>query len=123
MSKIRGKNTSPELAVRSLVHRLGFRFRLHRKDLPGTPDIVLPRHRTVIFVHGCFWHSHAGCRLAYMPKSRTKFWQEKFTANRRRDRRDRAALTTLGWRVVVIWECETTNPRTLTARLCRSLHR
>ncbi len=93
MSRIKGRNTKPELAVRSLLHRKGFRFRLHRKDLPGIPDIVLPRFMTIILVHGCFWHRHSGCRYAYIPKSRAEFWQEKFVKNVNRDEEVRKALT------------------------------
>lgn len=107
MSRIKGRNTKPELAVRSLLHRKGFRFRLHRKDLPGIPDIVLPRFMTIILVHGCFWHRHSGCRYAYIPKSRVEFWQEKFVKNVDRDEEVRKALTDLGWSVHIIWECET----------------
>lgn len=113
MSRIRAQNTSPELLVRSILHRSGYRFRLHRRDLPGSPDIVLPKHKIVVFVHGCFWHRHARCRLAAMPKSRPEFWRQKFRENARRDRRAVALLTALGWRVIVIWECETRNSRSL----------
>src|SRR5690606_9744744 len=106
MSRIRGRNTRPEKVVRSLLHRMGYRFRLHRRDLPGTPDMVLPRHRAVIFVHGCFWHRHGRCRYAYTPKSRVEFWEEKFRQNVERDRRNAWALRRAGWRVLVVWECE-----------------
>jgi DNA mismatch endonuclease (patch repair protein) len=108
MSRIRGKNTAPELTVRRLVHSLGFRFRLHRKDLPGRPDLVFPRLRSVIFVHGCFWHRHPdpNCRLARLPKSRLDFWEPKLSANRRRDLCNQGALVADGWRVLVVWECE-----------------
>lgn len=107
MSRIRGRDTIPELVVRRMAHRLGFRFRLHRKDLPGCPDIVFPRFRTAVFVHGCYWHRHNGCRYAYTPKSRVAFWTEKFAKNVAHDRRSEEALRNLGWRVLVIWECET----------------
>ena len=107
MSRIKSRDTKPELTVRSLLHQKGYRFRLHRKDLPGKPDIVLPRFKKIIFVHGCFWHRHEGCRYAYNPKSRVDFWLEKFNKNVERDRQVRAALTQLGWEVHVIWECET----------------
>lgn len=117
MSRIRAKDTKPELVVRSCVHRLGYRFRLHDRKLPGRPDLVLSRYRTVIFVHGCFWHQHPRCRFAYSPKSRQEFWSEKFQSNGRRDRRVRAALARLGWRVMVIWECETADIPSLVARL------
>src|SRR3546814_11416036 len=106
MSRIRSSNTSPELALRRALHALGFRFRLHRKDLPGKPDIVLPRYRTVVFVHGCFWHRHAGCKVATTPKSNTGFWIEKFDRNVARDSRSRELLETQGWNVIIVWECE-----------------
>ena len=117
MSRIRGRNTTPELKVRSALHRAGFRFRLHRRDLPGTPDIVLPRFRTVIFVHGCFWHRHEGCKFAYIPKSRIEFWEEKFSRNMERDRRKILQLQQAGWNVEIIWECETTDMVSLSKRL------
>lgn len=110
MSRIRGKDTAPEKLVRSALHKLGFRFRLHVRNLPGRPDIVLPKHRTVVFVNGCFWHRHPGCRYAYTPKSNVEFWREKFRANVQRDRRQRQRLEELGWRVIVIWECEASRP-------------
>ena len=106
MSRIRGRNTGPELRLRSLLHRAGFRFRLHAKQLPGSPDIVLPKYRTVIFVHGCFWHRHPGCRNATMPSTRREFWREKFDGNVSRDLRNQAALVAAGWTVLTIWECE-----------------
>ncbi|MEQ7153838.1 very short patch repair endonuclease [Brevundimonas aurifodinae] len=108
MSRVRGKNTGPELAVRRLIHGLGYRFRLHRRDLPGTPDLVFPGRRRVIFVHGCFWHRHPdpGCRLARMPKSRQDYWGPKLEGNRVRDLRKEAALAEAGWDVMTIWECE-----------------
>lgn len=106
MSRIKGKDTKPELIVRSLLHRMGYRFRLHRKDLPGKPDIVLPKYRTVIFVHGCFWHRHKGCKYAYKPKSRVDFWQKKFKENVERDSKKQANLKKAGWKVITIWECE-----------------
>ncbi|MBT0651952.1 very short patch repair endonuclease [Geomobilimonas luticola] len=117
MSRIRGRDTAPELRVRSALHRAGLRFRLHRRDLPGTPDIVLPRFKTVIFVHGCFWHRHEGCKYAYMPKSRIEFWVEKFSKNVERDRRKILQLQQAGWNVEIIWECETTDTVTLSRRL------
>jgi len=107
MSRIKGKDTKPELIVRSHLHKMGFRFRLHRKDLPGKPDIVLPKYRTVIFVHGCFWHRHKSCKYSYNPKSRKKFWREKFEGNVERDKRNRKELSSLDWRSVVVWECQT----------------
>lgn len=106
MSLIRGKDTGPEMKVRSLLHQMGYRFRLHRKDLPGKPDIVLPKYRTVILVHGCFWHRHDGCKYAYHPKSRTEFWENKFQETQERDLKKEKALEASGWRVLVVWECE-----------------
>ena len=105
MASIRGRNTRPEVALRSALHRLGLRFRLHREGLPGRPDIVLLRHRAVVFVHGCFWHRHPGCRLAYDPRSREDFWQAKFAGTVARDARQREALLAEGWRVATVWEC------------------
>jgi len=107
MSRITSKNTAPELAVRSVLHKLGYRYRLHGKDLPGNPDIVLPRHKTVVFVHGCFWHRHARCRYTYSPKSNQAAWNRKFRENVARDRSNVRALRALGWRIVVIWQCRT----------------
>jgi DNA mismatch endonuclease, patch repair protein len=106
MSRIRAKDTKPELAVRSLLHRLGFRFRIHVKRLPGCPDIVLPKLKTVVFVNGCFWHRHRNCKFAYSPKSRKAFWEEKFRANVMRDRQRQRDLRRLGWTVHVVWECQ-----------------
>lgn len=105
MAGIRGKDTKPERRVRSFLHRAGFRFRLHPRTLPGSPDIVLPRWNAVVFVHGCFWHRHKRCHKAYMPKSRTEFWAAKFDENVARDRRNIHALRGLGWRVFTVWEC------------------
>jgi DNA mismatch endonuclease, patch repair protein len=119
MSRIRSRDTAPEVFVRSMLHNMGLRFRLHSKSLPGRPDVVLPRWQSVIFVHGCFWHRHEGCRYAYTPKSRIGFWLRKFDENTRRDRRQRAALQQAGWRVIVVWECETERPLKLNARLRR----
>ncbi|WP_186073654.1 very short patch repair endonuclease [Burkholderia gladioli] len=107
MKSVKQRNTSPEIAVRRALHSLGYRFRLHRKDLPGTPDLVLPRYRLVIFVHGCFWHRHPDCKLASTPKSNAEYWLPKFEANVERDARKEAALRERGWRVEIIWECET----------------
>ena len=117
MAAIRGRNTSPELRVRSLLHGLGYRFRLHRRDLPGSPDIVLPRYRTVVFVHGCFWHRHPGCRYTTSPKTRADFWANKFEQNMERDERQQHQLREMGWSVMVIWECELRDLTTLTQRL------
>ena len=105
MSRIRSGDTRPELIVRSLVHRLGARFRLRVKSLPGTPDLVFPGRRKVIFVHGCFWHTHQNCKLSRMPSTRSDFWSKKLTANVARDKRITDELLTLSWRVLVIWEC------------------
>ena len=117
MAAIRGKDTAPELAVRRILHAMGLRFRLHRKDLPGRPDIVLPKHRTVVFVHGCFWHRHKDCRHTTTPKTRQEFWQTKFASNVERDRRNRTDLQQLGWRVIVVWECELRQPSDFKERL------
>lgn len=122
MSRVRGANTKPEVAVRSILHRMGYRFRLHRRDLPGTPDIVLPRYSAAIFVHGCFWHGHA-CKRTKMPKSRKDYWIEKIETNQRRDRRVRRRLTALGWNVIVVWECELKQPDRLAAKLKNALRR
>ena len=105
MSGIRGKDTRPEMLVRSGLHRLGFRFRLHARNLPGSPDLVLKRYRAVVFVHGCYWHRHEGCRYATTPATRPEFWQEKFEANVERDQRHQKMLREAGWRVFVVWEC------------------
>jgi DNA mismatch endonuclease (patch repair protein) len=121
MSKIRSGDTCPERQVRSLLHRLGYRFRLHRRDLPGTPDIVLPKYRTVIFVHGCFWHRHPGCKYAYMPKSRISFWEDKFAANIARDKKAQSALGEMGWRVIVVWGCELQDMDSLAMRLASNV--
>jgi DNA mismatch endonuclease (patch repair protein) len=117
MSHIRGKDTGPEWAVRRSVHAMGFRYRLHVKTLPGKPDLVLPRHRKIIFVHGCFWHAH-GCRAARRPPAtHPRFWKEKFAKNVRRDRQALTRLWQAGWQVLVVWECETKDPEQLRARL------
>jgi DNA mismatch endonuclease, patch repair protein len=105
MAAIKGENTTPEMRVRSALHRAGLRYTLHRRDLPGRPDIVLVSRRTVVFVHGCFWHHH-GCGNSTWPKTRASFWRAKITGNRRRDRRNERELIALGWRVFTIWECE-----------------
>ena len=121
MARIRDRDTTPELAVRRIAHRMGLRFRLHRKNLPGRPDLVFPKHRLAVFVHGCFWHRHQGCRFASNPKSRVAFWKEKFAANVDRDARQQAALKELGWSVLVIWECESRNERAVERRLAASV--
>lgn len=107
MSKVRSSDTKPEVAVRRVLHSLGFRFRLHSKALPGKPDIVLPKHRSVVFVHGCFWHHHEGCGKSKLPVTNAEFWQTKIAENVSRDMKTIRALKRLGWRVLVIWECET----------------
>ena len=121
MSRIRAKDTKPEIIVRSLLHRMGYRFRLHRNDLPGKPDIVLPKYRTVIFVHGCFWHRHSKCRFAYMPKSRKEFWMNKFQTNRNRDRNNIHRLVSSGWGVVTVWECQLKQLPLLAKRLRKEI--
>jgi DNA mismatch endonuclease (patch repair protein) len=121
MSKIRSRNTKPEIAVRSLLHQMGYRFRIHRKDLPGKPDIVLPKYSTIILVHGCFWHQHPRCRYAYQPKSRVEFWQKKFEDNIKRDRRVRRELKKQSWKVIVVWECELRKISELAIKLDRLL--
>jgi DNA mismatch endonuclease (patch repair protein) len=117
MSKIRSKNTKPELLVRSIIHQMGYRFRLHVPDLPGKPDIVLPRHRKIIFVHGCFWHQHKNCKIAHKPKSRISYWQPKLNANKKRHRKHMRTLKSLGWNCIVVWECETKNLNKMKAKL------
>lgn len=123
MSRIRARDTLPERAVRSMIHRMGYRFRLNQADLPGKPDIVLSRFRTAIFVHGCFWHRHKGCRFAYTPKSRTRFWLGKLESNVIRDRRVNRELAKLGWHVITVWECELRSPDRLSKRLEATLNR
>jgi len=116
MQRVKQKNTAPEKIVRSLLHRLGYRFRIHRKDLPGTPDIVLPSRRVAIFVHGCFWHGH-DCRRGRAPSSNLEYWGPKLESNRERDSRKAAALAAAGWRVVVVWQCELDDEFALVRRL------
>ncbi|RTY35393.1 DNA mismatch endonuclease Vsr [Chlorobium phaeovibrioides] len=106
MSRIRAKDTKPEMQVRRMLHAAGFRYRLHVKDLPGKPDIVLPKWKTVIFVHGCFWHHHEGCKNATTPKTRTEWWLRKFETNRKNDELAREKLEAEGWNVIAVWECE-----------------
>lgn len=106
MSKVKGKDTKPELRLRSCLHRLGFRFRIQRKDLPGKPDIVLPKYKTVVFVNGCFWHRHEGCKRATTPQSNEAYWNKKFETNKRRDALAQTTLANSGWNVVIVWECE-----------------
>lgn len=125
MARIRGKDTTPERRVRSLLHGMGYRFRLHARDLPGTPDVVLRPRRKAVFVHGCFWHRHAGCAGATVPRTRPEFWSDKFGRNVRRDARARRALNRAGWSVCVVWECQVAaarrEPSRLEARLRRFL--
>lgn len=121
MALVRAKDTKPELLVRRLVHGMGYRYRLHRRDLPGTPDLVFPGRSKVIFVHGCFWHRHAHCALARLPKSRADFWLPKLTANAERDARNVRALRRLGWSVLTIWECQLGDIAKLTNKIRRFL--
>jgi DNA mismatch endonuclease (patch repair protein) len=121
MARIKSRNTKPEKLVRSLLHAMGYRFRLHGKNLPGTPDIVLPRYRSVIFVHGCFWHGHQGCNRATIPATRTNFWKAKIDSNRKRDERNTAALEKSGYRWLIIWQCETKDTTALAQRLAEFL--
>lgn len=121
MSLIRSKDTKPEQLVRKLCTSLGVRYRLHRKDLPGSPDLVFGPRKLALFVNGCFWHRHEGCRFAYTPKTRVGFWKDKFAANQARDRAASLALRRAGWRIAVVWECETRNPQKLSTRLARLL--
>ena len=113
MSRISGKNTEPEIIVRSLIHKMGYRFRLHRRDLPGKPDIVLTKYKKVIFVNGCFWHGHEGCSRAKRPTSNQNFWNEKLDKNIKRDTKNLFSLELLGWRTLVIWQCQTKNEKVL----------
>ena len=106
MSAIKSKNTKPEIKVRKVLHSMGYRFRLHRKDLPGSPDIVLPKYKTVILVHGCFWHRHENCKYASTPKTRQEFWEAKFRENINRDKLNQENLSSKGWKIIIVWECE-----------------
>ena len=117
MSAIKSKNTKPEIAVRKLLHSMGYRFRLHRKDLPGSPDIVLPKYKIVIFVNGCFWHRHENCKYASTPKTRKEFWENKFNANKIRDQKIQKEIIDLGWKFIIIWECEARNIQPLEEKL------
>ena len=120
MQAVRSKNTAAEVSVRSTLHRLGFRFRLHYKNLPGTPDIVFPSRKSVIFVHGCFWHGHE-CPGGKPPSSNVDFWREKLRRNRERDSRSRSRLRNVGWRVLTVWECEIKEIEVLVDKMCRFL--
>lgn len=117
MKKVRQRDTKAEIAVRQAAHALGYRFRLHRRDLPGSPDLAFPRHKVAVLVHGCFWHRHPGCRYASTPKNNSEFWNDKFRRNVERDARKESELRELGWKVLVIWECETRNSEVLGRRL------
>ena len=117
MSAIKSKNTKPEIKVRKVLHSMGYRFRLHSKDLPGSPDIVLPKYKTVIFVHGCFWHRHENCKYASIPKTRQEFWNKKFKENIKRDSEIQDKIKNLDWLSVVIWECETKNIENLRKKI------
>jgi DNA mismatch endonuclease (patch repair protein) len=121
MARVKQRDSKPELVVRRLLHSLGYRFRLHRKDLPGTPDIVLPSRKIVILVHGCFWHRHEGCRFATTPKTRIAFWQDKFERNKKRDAEVINKLRSLGWRIITVWQCETYDLDSLTKMLKQNI--
>jgi DNA mismatch endonuclease (patch repair protein) len=118
MGRVKQKDTEPEITVRKSLHAMGYRFRLHRKDLPGRPDIVLPKHKAVVFVHGCFWHGHS-CNRGRLPATNVDFWQDKIAKNRERDRKAVAQLESLGYRVLVVWECDTREAKTLNGKLER----
>lgn len=117
MSRIHSKDTAAEKSVRSILHHMGYRFRIHPEHLPGRPDIVLPRYRAIIFVHGCFWHRHEGCKRAFIPSTRREFWERKFQRNVERDKQNVLDLTALGWKVMVVWECELADKGQLASRL------
>jgi len=121
MARIRSQDTQPEVTVRRLLFSLGYRYRLHRRDLPGSPDICFPSRKKVVFVHGCFWHRHEGCARTTTPKTRTSYWEDKFRKNVVRDRRNLLDLAALGWDAMVVWECETRDLERLAARLARFL--
>jgi DNA mismatch endonuclease Vsr len=121
MARIRSKDTKPEMIVRRTLHQLGYRFRLHRRDLPGAPDLVFPSRKKVIFVHGCFWHAHGNCNVANLPKSRRQYWTAKFARNKQRDDINAKLLVRSGWNVFTVWECETKDFQLLARRLLRGL--
>tara|TARA_B100000282_G_C31667305_1_gene460473 strand:+ start:148 stop:543 length:396 start_codon:yes stop_codon:yes gene_type:complete len=121
MAAIKSKNTKPEIKVRKLLHSMGYRFRLHMKDLPGNPDIVLKKYKTVIYVNGCFWHRHPNCKYASTPKTRTSFWSQKFQSNVERDNKNYIKIKNLGWKYIVVWECELKNKSDLVEKLKFSL--
>lgn len=122
MSRVSDKNTKPELKVRSLLHNLGYRFRLHRSDLPGKPDITLPKYKKVIFVHGCFWHGHKSCKRSKRPTTNKFFWNKKLDGNIKRDKRYSIELREMGWKMLIVWECETKNSEKLLHNLERFLN-
>ena len=122
MSRVKGRDTKPEILIRSFVHRMGFRFRVHRRDLPGNPDIVLPRYKKAIFVHGCFWHGHKRCRRSKRPTTNEQFWNKKLDGNIERDKRFRRRLHQMNWEVLVVWQCEIRNPEKLLRKLEGFLH-
>jgi DNA mismatch endonuclease (patch repair protein) len=117
MSRVKRENTKPERTLRSLLHKQGYRFRIHRRDLPGKPDVVLPKYKSVIFVHGCFWHRHPGCAKASLPSTNTDFWEKKFEKTITRDKENIIKLRQMGWRVIVVWECELKNPERVVEKL------
>ena len=117
MSRVSGKNTKPEIAVRSLIHNMGYRFRLYRKDLPGKPDITLPKYKKVIFVHGCFWHGHTNCSRSKRPTTNKEFWRNKLDKNIKRDKASVKALKQSGWEVLIVWTCEVNNTNKLKIKL------
>lgn len=121
MALIRNRNTKPELVVRRFLHALGYRYRLHQKGLPGAPDLVFRSRKTIIFVHGCFWHAHEGCKVAHQPESRSAYWAEKFERNKARDRKNEQALREVGWNVLTVWECEIKDLSSLERRLAPAL--
>ncbi len=121
MAAIKSKNTKPELFVRKLLFSLGYRFRLHRSDLPGKPDIILKKYNTAVFVHGCFWHQHQGCKRSNIPKSNLKYWTNKLSRNVQRDKENKRMLKKAGWKIFIIWECECKMPDKLTAKLVKQL--
>jgi DNA mismatch endonuclease, patch repair protein len=123
MRAVKSKNTGPEILVRRALHRMGLRFRIHRRDLPGRPDIVLPKYQTAVFVNGCFWHGHRGCARAELPKSNSEFWKDKIRQNGLRDRRAYVALRKKGWQVLVLWQCQIKNIGAATAKLETALKR
>ena len=121
MRRVKGTDTTPELIVRRLVHRMGFRYRLHRKDLPGSPDLAFPGRKKAIFVHGCFWHGHSGCKRARIPQTNREYWERKISRNSERDKESARLLKKMGWKTLVVWECRTRDLEALGKRLARFL--